>query len=125
MNLEYSHYKNMNQLQLNIDLIGACWQGSLEIVKYLLASPELKDHANIHTDNDKAFIYACMRDSKGIIEYLIFDYKITKTENIQKWLKDNTKSIIYIIKMFEKRELEEKLKDELKYHEKPINPLKI
>ena len=56
-------YKTLTQKQLNEVFIDSCQEGHLEVVKYLLTSPDLKEHADIHADNDLGFRWAC---KKGI-----------------------------------------------------------
>ena len=56
-------YKTLTQEQLNKVFINSCQKGHLEIVQYLLTSPDLKEHADIHADNDLGFRWAC---KKGI-----------------------------------------------------------
>ena len=54
-------YKTLTPKQLNEVFIDSCQKGHLEIVKYLLTSPDLKEHADIHADNDYGFRWACAR----------------------------------------------------------------
>ena len=54
-------YKTLTPKQLNKVFIDSCENGYLEVVKYLLTSPDLKEHANIHADNDYGFRWACAR----------------------------------------------------------------
>jgi len=61
----------------------ACDNGHLEIVKYLLTSNDLEYKANVHIDNDAPFSMATAPGSEHILEYLIFDYSIEITKNIQ------------------------------------------
>ena len=56
-------YKTLTQKQLNEVFISSCQKGHLEIVKYLLTSPDLKEHADIHAKNHEGFRLAC---EKGI-----------------------------------------------------------
>lgn len=49
----------------------ACKYGHLEIVQYLLASPDLKEHADIHAYDDKALIWACNMGHLGVVKYLL------------------------------------------------------
>jgi hypothetical protein len=56
-NLElYEKFKNHNKKELNQVLIEACYDGKLEIIKYVLESEYLKEHANIHYNHDNPFI---------------------------------------------------------------------
>ena len=45
-------YKKYNKQQLNDAFIYACRDGNLEIIKYLLTSAELTEHADMHAGND-------------------------------------------------------------------------
>lgn len=52
----------------------AASQGNIEIVKYLLTSSELKEHANIHHKNDNgynALMYAATWNHTNIVSYLL------------------------------------------------------
>ena len=49
----------------------ACNNGHLEVVKYLLTSPDLKEHADIHADNDKGFRGACDKGHLEVVKYLL------------------------------------------------------
>jgi hypothetical protein len=49
----------------------ACSRGDLNVVKFLLASPELKNHANIHTSNDLGIYFACKIKDKELVNYLL------------------------------------------------------
>lgn len=49
----------------------ACMKGHLEIVQYLLTSPELTEHANIHALNDTGFYCACAFGETPVIQYLL------------------------------------------------------
>ena len=64
-------YKTLTQEQLNKVFINSCQKGHLEIVKYLLTSPDLKEHADIHADNDYGFRWACSRGQLEIVQYLL------------------------------------------------------
>ena len=64
-------YKTLTQEQLNDVFIDSCQKGHLEIVKYLLISPDLKEHADIHADNDYGFRLACEKGHLEIVKYLL------------------------------------------------------
>ena len=92
----------------NDNALGNCFlNNNVELAEYLLSSPELKEHANVHVTNDKLFKYACQYGGKKLLEYLIFNYQIKKTENINTYLMNEDKN--NVIKMFDKRDLQEKL----------------
>jgi len=60
-----------NKDSLNALLFGACISGNLDRVRYVLASPELKIHANIDADNYKGFFEACERGYLDIVKYML------------------------------------------------------
>ena len=64
-------YKTLTQKQLNDVFINSCARGHLEIVIYLLTSADLKEHANIHADNDEGFRLACANEHLEIVKYLL------------------------------------------------------
>lgn len=45
--------------------------GNLEVVRYLLTSPDLVVHADIHARHDDAFIKACITGKLEVVEYLL------------------------------------------------------
>ena len=49
----------------------ACRRGFLEIVKYLLTSPEVKHHADIHRYSDEPIKSACIFGHLDIVKYLL------------------------------------------------------
>jgi ankyrin repeat protein len=48
----------------------ACEYGRLNIVKYLLTSPDLKDHCNITASNNYCFQIACMNGHIDVVKYM-------------------------------------------------------
>lgn len=98
------------------------------IMEYLLYSPELKKHANIHHNKDQIFRDACVRDL-DMVQYLIFDLNIEKTKRIDTFLThlklNPPNQVKEIIEMFEKRELAESLQNELTRDNKEISNKRI
>lgn len=47
----YEKYKDLSQEVLNNIFLGACFQGDLEHVKFVLTYPGLKNHADIHIND--------------------------------------------------------------------------
>ena len=66
-------YKKLNQEELNKRFIAACQNGNLKLVKYLLTGTDLKEHANIHANNDYGFRWACANGQLEIVKFLIID----------------------------------------------------
>ena len=118
-------YKTLTQEQLNEVFINSCQKGHLEIVKYLLTSPDLKEHADIHADNDYGFIWACAYGQLEIVKFLILDMSIEKTKYIKHYLKENQdNNVKEAIELFKIREFNQKLNANLEHKEKK-NKLKI
>ena len=63
-------YMGLNKEELNGKFIQACQNGHLELVKYLLTSPDLKEHANINYKDDNGFKWACRNEHFDIVKYL-------------------------------------------------------
>ena len=119
-------YKTLTQKQLNKVFIDSCAYGHLEIVKYLLTSADLKEHADIHADNDYGFRLACANGQLEIVKYLILDMSIEKTKHIEDYLNKNQDNncVKEAIELFKIREFNQKLNANLEHKEKK-NKLKI
>ena len=102
-------YANIHS-EKDLGIQRACASNHLEIVKYLLTSPELKKHSNIHANDDYSFKSACRNNHIELVQYLIFEYRIAKNKSIQKFIKDNDE----ISQMFDKRDLNDQLHQEIK-----------
>ncbi len=64
-------FQSYDQEQLNDAFIDACRNGDLEIIRYLLTSSELKEHADIHINDDDGFHWACASGYLEIVRYLL------------------------------------------------------
>ena len=64
-------YKKLNQKELNEQFIDACKNDDLEVIKFLLTSPKLKEHADIHASNDEGFRSACAQGHLEVVKYLL------------------------------------------------------
>jgi hypothetical protein len=91
----------------------------LDIANYLLTSPDLKEHANIHANDDICFTNMCSVEKYSVIEYLIFDYKIERTQTINEFLTNWEQSLV--VDMFNKRTLNQELEKELNHSSLPNN----
>lgn len=67
----YISCKNSSQKELNAAFLKACEHGELNKVKYLLTSPELELHADIHCDNNWGLATACDSGHMNIVQYLL------------------------------------------------------
>lgn len=75
-------FQNYNQAQLDIAFMNACDDGNLSIVKCLLTSPDLKEHADIHTDDDCGLQWACENGHLKIVQYLLTSTELKEHANI-------------------------------------------
>ena len=111
------HVKNDGPLRT------ACNNHNWKIVQFLLTSPELQEHANIHVENDIIFKRSVVIKDSILIDFLIFEHTIEQTKDIKDFLIEyNEKNII---NLFEKRELEQKLQNELEKDHTDYNKIKI
>jgi hypothetical protein len=67
----YEKYKDSSQEILNLRFTAACLAGNLEEVSYVLSSPKLKVHADIHTRYDQGLLYACNGRHYELVKYLL------------------------------------------------------
>ena len=75
-------YKKLNQEELNKQFTNACKNDDLDIVKFLLTSPELTEHADIHALNDEGFIWACVQGHLEVVKYLLTSPELTEHADI-------------------------------------------
>ena len=75
-------YKKLNQKELNEQFIDACQNSDLDIVKYLLTSPKLTEHADIHARSDEGFMWACYQGHLEIVKYLMTSPELTEHADI-------------------------------------------
>lgn len=76
-------------------------------IRYLLTSDELKEHANIYSNNSKPFTSACVHSNQKVLEYLINNYKIEYNQDIKDYLLKYSHPIAE--KLFQARELMDEL----------------
>ena len=83
--IDKAKYQHMNKKELNNELLQACQEGHSDIVQYLLTSPELKEHADIHhksNSDSNALLYACARGYLDIVKYLLTSPELKEHANI-------------------------------------------
>lgn len=102
--------------QDDLGLLWSCHEGFISLLHFLLTSPKLKEHADIHANNDQCFISACINNHTNIVNYLIFDYKIDKNNSIEEKL--IAKNLQHVLDIFSKRDLQDKLQNELLFRDK-------
>lgn len=78
----YEKYKDSSQEFLNLKFTSLCLAGNLAEVAYVLTSPELTVHADIHTRDDIGFIYACQKQDFLLIKYLLSSPDLKEHANI-------------------------------------------
>ena len=120
-------YKILNQEKLNEQFIDACQNNDLDIVKYLLTSAELTEHADIHAKYDLGFRSACDRGHLEVVKYLIIDMNIEKTTHIEKYLNENkdNENVQQAIELFNTRDLHHQLKENIKDNKEKVKKVKI
>ncbi len=125
--------KNHLKKQLNQGLVRACRRGHLNIVKYLTKNLEEEFYADIHCFKDSPVKEAFFGGNLNILEYLIFDVDIQKTNEIEEFLigietnKQSTPHPISFEKLenlFKARDFNKKLQKELP-HQNNITPKKM
>lgn len=81
-NFFYNKYKDFNQEELNKEFIRSCKFDWFEYVVYLLTSPELSNHADIHANNDLGLRLACCRKNFKIVTFLLSSPTLKDHANI-------------------------------------------
>lgn len=90
--------------------------GSMELIRYLITSEDLKKKPSIHFGNDFLFRQACYVENKEMLQFLIFECDIQKTEEMKDYLMQHPSS--EADKLFHLRSLNKKLNKELRNKEK-------
>lgn len=89
--IQKDYYANMSDKQLNNEYINSCAFGYMEIVEYLLTSPELKKTANIHYQEDIGVIHACAGGCLSIVQYLLMSPNLKEHADIHA---DNDRALL-------------------------------
>ena len=80
--MDREYCEGLTQEDLNDEFLYYCNAGRLQEMKYLLASPELEVHADIHVDDDYAFRGACRNGNLEIVKYLLTSPELKEHANI-------------------------------------------
>lgn len=80
--LDQEKLKKLSQKDLNTYLILACGNGYLDKVKYLLTSPKLQIHADIHAEDDSPIVCASYHGYINIVKYLLSSSELKEHSNI-------------------------------------------
>ncbi len=105
--LTNKHYRVDVSSEEYLGLRCACTYGSVDVLKYLLTPNKSFDMPDIHAKNDSAFKSAARMLKYDVLEYLILDKNIQKTEEITKYLNKNPNKVID--NLFKLRELDSQL----------------
>lgn len=135
---DYCEYcQCLSQAELNEEFLGAMDNNDIDRVKFLLSSPNLKEHADIHTQRDAAFRFLCISRNLTLINYFIFELNIEKTKMIAEHLESYKSSYRYSESMdciqvleqaellFEKRDLINEINSELNVNSNTIKKSKL
>lgn len=114
--------KNIDMSKLTEHVLSAASQSmNLSTIKFVLEDKELSSYINIHHNHDELFKYCFYFKEINFLNYLIFDRKITKTKDIDELLENPNNNnaedkyqIENIKNMFDRRQLNKDLKQELK-----------
>lgn len=82
-NIEKHEY--MNVAELGASLLRASFSGDLKLVRFLLTSPEIKNHADIEyqdREGNNALFHAAVQDHIEIIKYLLTSFELKIHSNI-------------------------------------------
>lgn len=66
----------------NTALVGACRDGKLEVIRYLLTSEDTRDSIDIHAGDDDAMDWACSMGHLEVVKYLTSSPEISNYLNI-------------------------------------------
>jgi len=75
-------FNTLNQDEVNIALYYACKKGNLDEVNYLLTSPDLTYHSDIHYENDEALHTSYFYGHLEITKYLLSSPKLNEHADI-------------------------------------------
>jgi hypothetical protein len=106
-------------------LITAVRENQYEVVDFLLTHNKLKNHIDIHQQNDLAFKYAVKNNNEKLLEFFIFDMNIQITKDIEEFLLIDLPSIQVAKRMFAARDLNDVLEKELRSDRICKNKIKL
>ena len=91
-------YQHLNKNELKNELLYACRYGYLDIVQYLLTSPDLKKHVDIHYKSPSgwdALIFACCYSHLDIAQYLLTSPELKEHADIYHKDNDGDNALMY------------------------------
>lgn len=71
-------YSTFTKRMIDLEFLECVRLGDLDTVRYLLTSPDLKQHANIKMHSNKAFFLSCKLGHLHILDYLLTSPELTK-----------------------------------------------
>jgi hypothetical protein len=101
-------------------LKNACAYGNLDAIKFVFNAPQLKDKIDIHVNKDDCFRILARQNKEEILNYFIFELELNRTKYIDNYLKVNQRKDID--SMFEARDLQKELNNELKDNKSEKKP---
>jgi hypothetical protein len=82
MKIDIDLYKRLGVEDLNSSLVKACAFGQLELIEFLLLSPELQFHPYIRLNNNNPLRWACKKNQIKAIKYLVSSPKLKRHADI-------------------------------------------
>lgn len=79
----YEKFITLEQYELDQHFVDACRENNLEVIRYLLTSPELNIHANISNNSDLALRLAAKEGHLDIIKYLLLSPELAIHANVE------------------------------------------
>jgi hypothetical protein len=113
----------IGKMLLNGGILSAASQhGHIDIVKYLLESPDLTNY-RFPINYNLAFKSACSFDEMEVIKYFIFNKNINLDNDLKSYFSKNPNESV--IKLFELREINQQLTSELEDNQTTNKRIKI
>jgi hypothetical protein len=82
MKIDIELYKRLGMEDLNNEFVKACAFGQLELIKFLLLSPELQLHPYIRLNNNNPLKWACKNNQVETIKYLVSSPELKRHADI-------------------------------------------
>lgn len=119
---EFPNHKELHShLTSGFIMTYAADNGQLDVIKYFLNSEYLKQYVDIHVKDDLIIRLAYQKSHLDLVNYLVFDLKMEPTPYLEEYMKSHPE----LKKIFEKRDLNTQLKEELISNENNTKRMKI
>jgi hypothetical protein len=117
-------FKNINKIKTLSDIFpSTCEKGHVNILKYLLNYPEFVNNVNVSDMIYYGIYEACKNNQMAVFNYFIFDLKIEMNQHIRDYLVENNR--YDIVELFNKRELNRNLHENLETNHQSTKKIKI